>query len=122
VAKREAQSCLYLCVKHRHRGWNDAVCFLTLKTVSCVIAVAGFIRPHHSTGLPVLREEPKRFDGTTALAGAAAPRTRYTEYDNTVPLQGAFSAQLTERPAETTHGGLCVRCVGRNRVGALSDA
>jgi hypothetical protein len=36
----------------------------------------------------------------TALAGAAAPRTRKTEYGNTMPFQAAYSGEPAERTRE----------------------
>jgi hypothetical protein len=49
---------------------------------------------------------------TIALAGAAAPRTRKTEYGNTMPFQAAYSGAPAERPKERNHARLCLLSIG----------
>jgi hypothetical protein len=81
-------------------------------------AIAGLHRVLKSTLLP---DSERSEDGlcATALAGAAAPRARKTEYGNAMPFPASFSAEPAERPGERIHAGLCRLSVGRNHVGAL---
>jgi hypothetical protein len=48
----------------------------------------------------------------TALARAAAPRTRKTEYGNIMPFQAAYSGEPAERPGENIHARLCRLRIG----------
>jgi hypothetical protein len=52
----------------------------------------GLHRPLYSTALPY-SERRKQELCATALAGAAAPRTRKTKYGNTMPFQAAYSGE-----------------------------
>jgi hypothetical protein len=52
----------------------------------------------------------------TALAGAAAPRTRKTEYGNTMPFQAGYSGEPAERPKERIHARLCLLRTGTGKL------
>jgi hypothetical protein len=71
---------------------------------------------------PVHSERHQMIRGATALAGAAAPRTRYTVDGNTIPLQVAFLAEPAERLVDRILAGLCRHGARRGRLGELSDS
>jgi hypothetical protein len=48
------------------------------------------------------------------------PRTRKTEYGNTMLFQAAYSGEPAGIPGERIHARLCGLCVGRKDVGDLS--
>jgi hypothetical protein len=83
-------------------------------------ARAGLHRPLNSTVLSYSKRREKELCAT-ALAAAGAPRTRKTEYVNTMPFQASYLGEPAERPRERIHTRLCRLCVGRKQVGELSD-
>jgi hypothetical protein len=76
--------------------------------------------PLKRTVLPY-SERSRKSGGTTAVAGAAAPRSRYTEYGKTVPSQAAYLVEPAEISEDIVHAGLCRLSVRRDFVGELSD-